>query len=383
MPQKKILIVDADVVSRNFITRSLLDKNYELLQAGSGKEGLIYAWRDHPDLLIIDPVMADLSGEEIAAKLRQDPRTANIPLIALSSDSSIARSTSCLDAGFNEYITKSGQAVALLNDAIELLLGFAKAVTKHEGFLIVFLSAKGGIGTSSLCANLAMNISQQQPDARIAVADLVLPIGSIASIVGYEGAQNIVTIADMNPSETSPEFFRRELPYMDIWRFNLLAGAPDPERSNQLKVGRIWDIITVLKASFDYVLIDIGRSLSRITLPLIQHADLVTLLVSTDVSTTPLTKTLLGYLKNKGVHMDSIFTILNRAAGLEGLSKAEVEELLERDINTALPYLGTNFAFANSHHQPYSLKFPNDTASIIFQDTAREMAALVRKLRVE
>ncbi|MCL4271702.1 MAG: hypothetical protein KJZ72_19240, partial [Anaerolineales bacterium] len=99
--------------------------------------------------------------------------------------------------------------------------------------------------------------------------------------------------------------------------------------------------------------------------------------------TISLTKTLLDYLKSKGVQFDSIYSILNRAMGLEGLSKADAEKLLEVKINAAVPYLGTNFAFANSHHQPFTLKFPNDTASLIFSETAKEMAALARKLRGE
>jgi DNA-binding response OmpR family regulator len=57
-----------------------------VLQAGSGREGLIYIWRDRPDLVIADPALADLKGEEIAVKLRNDIRFANLPLIALSSD---------------------------------------------------------------------------------------------------------------------------------------------------------------------------------------------------------------------------------------------------------------------------------------------------------
>lgn len=381
MPGKKILVVDANAASRNFLARSLTDQKYEVLLAGSGREGLIIAWRDHPDLVIVDPVIADLTGEEMAVKLRQDPRTVDVPLIALSSISSAVRIKSCLDAGFNEYITKSGQAVSVLNETISRLLGITNAVMKQGGLLVVFLSAKGGTGTSSMCANIAMNISQNQPEARLVVADLVLPIGSIAPIVGYEGAQNIVTITDMPPEETTPEFFRNELPEMNIWRFNLLAGSPDPESSNQLKAGRIWDIVTTLKASYDYVLVDIGRSLSKITLPFIQYADLLALIVSTDTSTVLLTKILLGYLKNKGVNDSSVYAILNRAAGMEGLSKADAESALGMRIMATMPYLGSNFAFANSHHQPFSLKFPKDTASIIFQDAAREMAALARKSR--
>lgn len=382
MPRKKILIADADVASRNFLARKLLEQNYDVLQAGSGKEGLISAWRDHPDLIIADPMLADLKGEELASKLKQDARTANVPLVALSGDPNSSRVKSCLEAGFNEYITKSGQALSILNDTLNRIFGINSDAMDQGGLLMVFLSAKGGTGTSSLCANLAMNISQHHPQARVAVLDLVLPIGSIAPIVGYEGEQNIVTVTDMSPETTTPQFFQNELLQMNIWRFNLLAGSPDPESSNQLKVGRIWDVVTALKASYDYVLIDIGRSLSKITLPLLQHADLIALVISTDISTVPLTGTLLNYLKSKGVDSNSIYAILNRAVGLEGLSKTNAEEMLGIKINVTFPYLGTNFAFANSHHQPFSLKFPKDTASIIFQDAAREMTALAQKIRL-
>jgi len=380
MSQKKILIVDSDVASRNFIARKLQELDYETLQAGSGKEGLIYTWRDHPDLVIADPALTDIKGEEFATKLRNDPRTANLPIVALSSDHNPARIKSCQDAGFNDYITKSGQAVPMLKDIIKRLFGVTQEDMKQGGLMIVFLSAKGGTGTSSVCANTAVNITKDQPEARIAVVDLVFPIGSIAQIVGYEGTDNIVTVADRNPLETDVDFLKT-LPRIEPWNFNLLAGSPDPELSNQLNVGRIWDIITGLKSSYDYVLIDIGRSLSKITLPLIQHADLISLLISTDVSTISLTKTILDFLKSKGVKPEAIYTILNRHASLEGLSKREAETILEKNVNTAIPYLGTNFGFANSQHRPFTLKFPNDTASIIFHDSAREMANLAKKIR--
>ena len=56
MPEKKILVIDTDVASRNFIVNKLLEQDYEVIQAGSGKEGLISAWRDRPDLVVIDPI---------------------------------------------------------------------------------------------------------------------------------------------------------------------------------------------------------------------------------------------------------------------------------------------------------------------------------------
>jgi CheY-like chemotaxis protein/MinD-like ATPase involved in chromosome partitioning or flagellar assembly len=383
MPEKKILIVDTDVASRNFIARNLMVQKYEVIQAGSGKEGLICAWRDRPDLIVIDPTVPDLKGEELATRLRQDPRTANVPLVALSSDPSVMRIKSCLDAGYNEYITKSGQAVSSLNETVNRLLGITAATARQGGLLVVFASAKGGAGTSSLCANIAMNICQAQPEARVAVVDMVLPIGSIAPLVGYEGKNNIVTISDITPLEMNPDYFKNELTKLPAWEFHLLAGSPDPESSNHLNVGRIWDVVAGVKSAFDYVLVDLGRSLSKISLPLIQHADLITLVVSTDMSSVNLTKILLEYLKNKGVQETSIYTILNRAIGLEGVSKADAEKLLGISIKSSVPYLGSNFALANNLHQPYSLKFPQETAAFVFAEAAKEITALARKLRAE
>lgn len=381
MPQKKILIIDSDVASRNFIARKLEDLKFTVLQAGSGKEGLIFTWRDRPDLVIVDPVLTDIKGEEVAAKLRADARTTSLPLVALSSDHNPTRVRSCQDAGFNEYITKSGQAVPMLTDIVNRLFGISKTEMQQGGLMLVFFSAKGGTGTSSFCANIAMNIFKHQPEARVVVADLVLPIGSIDHIVGYEGVQNILTISQKSPLQTDKEFFQKELPSIDLWNFNLLAGSPDPELSGQLNASRVWDVIMGLKQSYDYVFVDIGRSLSKITLPLLQHADLAVMMVSTDVSTISLTDTVLGYLETKGVSQEMVYTILNRHASLEGLSKREAETILGIKINAAIPYLGPNFGFANSQHRPFTLKFPTDTASIIFHESAREMTELARKRR--
>lgn len=248
---------------------------------------------------------------------------------------------------------------------------------------MVFLSAKGGSGTSSICANIATSIGQNQPEARVAVVDMVLPIGSIAPIVGYEGSQNIVTITDIPTEEATPQFFRDTLAKLELWRFNLLAGSPDPESSNHLKTARIADIISALKEAYDYVLIDIGRSLSRITLPLILQADLNIMVISTDASAVSLTKIILDYMKNKGVNASSFFSILNRAVGLEGLSKVDTEKVLDLSIKASIPYLGNNMVLANSQHQPFILKFPKDTASFGFQEAAKEMSTLARNLRME
>jgi hypothetical protein len=65
------------------------------------------------------------------------------------------------------------------------------------------------------------------------------------------------------------------------------------------------------------------------------------------------------------------------------MSKTDTEKKLEIPIKATVPYLGSNMALANSQHQPFSLKFPKDTASIVFQEAAKEMSTLARQLRAE
>jgi pilus assembly protein CpaE len=381
MAGSTILVIDGDLASRNYIATALQQQGYRVLQASSGREGLIFAWRDRPDLIIAEPVLTDLPGEALAARLRSDARTAKVPLVALSRDAAPARLLSCKDAGFNEYLVKGPQAIPSLLATVENLLGGGVLAPKEGGLLIAFLSAKGGTGTSCLCANFGRGIADRHPEAHVVVADLVLPIGSIAGLVGYRDDQNIVTVASMPASETTPDFLLHRLPLMEHWRFHLLAGSPDPQRGNDLAVGRIGELVTGLKSAYNYVLLDLGRSLSRISLPLIQQADLVVMVLGADTSTAMLTRVVWEYLQSKGLQAASMFPILNRAVGLEGLTKAEIENALNLPIKTSIPYLGGNFSIANNQHQPYAVKFPGDTASIVLKDTAQQMIDSARRVR--
>lgn len=387
MPAKTILTVDANNASRHYLGSILREKQYTVLESGTGKEALIIAWRDQPDLILFDPVLPDIRDEEFIHKLHQDARTAAVPLIALSSDPSPARKQACVNAGVQEYLVKSAEAIPALEEILtRIFINVPPVAEIHEakkepGLLIVFLSAKGGTGTSSMCANLAMNIKQTQPDASVVVADLVLPIGSIGQIVGYSGSTNLVTVTGLPADETNGEFFHKELPEPELWKFQLLAGSPDPQHGNELKGERIGQIVDELQQAYDFIILDIGRSLSRISLPLIQKADLITLIMSTDQSTITLTKTVWDYLQAQGIDAQNIYPILNRAIGLEGLSKAQAEDIIGIPIKTTMPYMGSNFSLANNLNQPITTKYPTDTASIILKQTAEDMVKLARKLR--
>jgi MinD-like ATPase involved in chromosome partitioning or flagellar assembly/CheY-like chemotaxis protein len=378
----KLLLVDADQASLRYLAQVLRQEGYEPLLAASGQEGLSAASHDSPGVILADPALPDLSMEEFIAKLRRDPRTASVRLVALSSNVSAERRASCLQAGFSHFLVKSPELVPSLRQLLVDLSTKDAMAPRRGGLLFAFLSAKGGTGTSSLCANLAMNMADRDETAHVAVADLVLPIGTIAGIVGYTGKENLATMTRRPASKTDGGFLLERLARIPVWGFHLLAGAPDPESSSEIDFVRADQLIGALQSSFDIVVMDLGRTLSRISMPLIKQADVVALVVTADATTAGLSKTVWEYLGGKGVQGASVYVIMNRTVGLVGLTKGEVEKTIGLPVQAAMPYLAENVSLANYQHHPYCVKFPADTASIILGETAGQMVEMARQQRL-
>jgi pilus assembly protein CpaE len=368
-----ILVIDGDSASRNYLVTMLGKNGYTVLSAAMGREGLISAWRDQPKIIILDPALPDLPGLELVTRLRQDRRTSKVTLLALSSRENPQEMAALLAAGCSEYMVKSNQTLQRL---LELLPRFArgeKIIPKKQGKLITFLSAKGGTGTSSLCANIAMCLASEKTDKTVAVIDLVLPIGSLANIVGYSDRFNLVTAARLEPDKMTAAYFKDNLPRVSGWYFHLLAGAPDPESASQLSADRVGNILNAILESYDFVFVDLGRSLSRISLPIIQRADGIVLILSTDIATADLTMTVLEYLKTRGVNPQRFFPIQNRAVGLEGLTKSELEKRIGLPISITMPFMGDNITVANNRHEPLATRLQNDSTILLLKQAANQM----------
>jgi CheY-like chemotaxis protein/MinD-like ATPase involved in chromosome partitioning or flagellar assembly len=371
-----VLIIDSDASTRNYLGMIFQKKGYSVLTASNAREGLILAWKDLPDIILFDPQLPDFPGLELVNRLHQDHRTVNVPCVALSRYLDAKDMNTLLSAGCNEYLTKSNQTLSQLLELIPRLLQEESATPKKRGILVAFLSSKGGMGTSSLCANIATCLGSKEIETRVAVMDLVLPIGSMADIVGYEDQMNVVTTTLQDPAQTTPDYFKNNLPRIPNWYFHLLAGSPDPESANLLVVNRLEGIINSILESFDFLLIDMGRALSRVSLPIIQKADVVVLIVGTDNSSAILAKTVWSYLKNQGVDPRRFYTLQNRAVGLEGLKKAELEQMTGLKIQLTIPYMSGDFTIANNRHEPIIEKYPNDTFSYSLKQAAIQIAEL-------
>ncbi len=85
MIKKEVLIVDDDIITQNMLKTALGNAGYGFIVASSGREALDLAAGRLPDLIILDIMMPDMDGGEVADILKKNPRTMKIPVIFLSS----------------------------------------------------------------------------------------------------------------------------------------------------------------------------------------------------------------------------------------------------------------------------------------------------------
>jgi PAS domain S-box-containing protein len=101
-----IVLVEDNEATRYAVTRILASAGYEVTPAADGKTGLRLASTMRPDLVLLDVKLPDMSGFEIVRRLKQDPETADIPVVHLSATSiSAAEQVRGLEGGADAYLT--------------------------------------------------------------------------------------------------------------------------------------------------------------------------------------------------------------------------------------------------------------------------------------
>jgi len=174
---------------------------------------------------------------------------------------------------------------------------------------------------------------------------------------------------------------RECMPAPKGWNFSYLPGSPDPEIASKLPVERLPDVMQAMRSMFNYIVVDLGRMLSQIVMPLILDADLLVLVVGTDHDSVGLSSRLLKYLDSKGVNSDHVFPVLNRAVGLQGLTKAEIDETLGIEVRLTVPYLMEKMALSNNLHIPFITKYPDDSATMVIKQGANDISRQAIKNR--
>lgn len=111
----KILVVDDSLAIATVIQTALMKEGYEVIIAHDGIDGLKMTFTELPDLIICDTVMPRLDGYGMKKAVHENPATAAIPIILLTSKASGEDEQKALEAGFLDFIPKPVQPIRVVS----------------------------------------------------------------------------------------------------------------------------------------------------------------------------------------------------------------------------------------------------------------------------
>jgi len=138
MKGKRILLAEDEVALRDFVSRNLRARGFEVLEASNGLEAVAVWERENPHLLILDIMMPRMDGLEVCRRVREHSAVPIIVLTALDMESD---KVAALDLGADDYLTKPF--------GVEELLARVRAVLRRSQWEVVPLAG----GMKQLVAN--------------------------------------------------------------------------------------------------------------------------------------------------------------------------------------------------------------------------------------
>lgn len=118
----KILLVEDNEMNRDMLSRRLERRGYEVIIATNGLAGVEAAVTAMPDLVLMDMSLPVIDGWEATRRIKENPATAAIPVIALTAHAMAGDREKAMEAGCDDYDTKPIELPALL-DKIARLTG--------------------------------------------------------------------------------------------------------------------------------------------------------------------------------------------------------------------------------------------------------------------
>ena len=117
----RILLVEDNEMNRDMLSRRLTRRGYDIIVAGDGQAGVDTATSESPDLILLDMSLPVLDGRRAAQELKDRSETRNIPIIALTAHAMAGDRQKAIEAGCDDYDTKTVDLPRLLRKIKSML----------------------------------------------------------------------------------------------------------------------------------------------------------------------------------------------------------------------------------------------------------------------
>jgi pilus assembly protein CpaE len=367
-----ILAVDDDEMTLRLVGATLSKAGYEVVTAHNGQEAFQRISENRPSLVVLDVMMPDITGFEVCTRLRSTPATAHLPVIMLTALTTVEQKIKGFEAGADDYLPKPFVPDELLMRVRVLLrhsTSFASAeVESVNGKIISVFSLRGGIGVSSLAANLATGLSQIW-DKPAVLVDLVLTAGQDALMLNLPFHHSWEDVATLPVSELDDEYINQILLlYPNGTR--LLAASPNPETGEQLLAENVAHVITTIKKRYHHSVLDLSHDFSESNLTGLDISDTILCVVAPELASVHAMNIALKTFEKLSIPSEKIELVLNCTFQRNGLSRKDIENTFHRPVKYVVPFAPDPMITAINMGTPVVISQPESPLGMFLEDLA-------------
>jgi len=364
---KRILVVDDEPDALKMVSLTLTPEGYQVITASDGEEALRLAASERPDLILLDVMMPNMDGFEVARRLRRTPDFAQVPILFLSARGQVADKVEGLTVGGNDYLTKPAAPQELVARVGVLLGTFTE---RKMGHVIALFGSKAGIGTSTISVNLALALQSRSSDM-------------VVLVDGHDEGGDIGVFLNMPHTHHAGELAARiDLLDQDVFQNALLRHAsglrvllapPETSLASSISPSAWEHIVEELRRISGVVVFDGPPLHSATWAPMLGLADEVFLITTPEITAMRRLTAAQELARSRVRIPDNVRVILNRYNEGSGFSVAAISRALGVSIHVTIEDVGPINTFAVNHGQPLFLSDKRNPLTRTISNLAREI----------
>ncbi|MDX9865253.1 MAG: response regulator [Anaerolineaceae bacterium] len=372
----KILIVDDDIETVRLVGLMLKRKGYETITANNGAQAIELAVSQKPALIVLDIMMPDMDGYQVTVLLRNNPITADIPILMFTAKGQVDDKVTGYEAGADDYLTKPVHPAELIAH-IKSLLGRrapqaeAQIAPTSQGYILGVVAPTGGMGASTVALNLAIAL-QKKSKKEIIAAEVRPGHGSWGIDLGYTDPESLSTLLRLEPAAITTAAVQNEL-MQTTYAIKLLMASPNiSEITLSPKSEQMLAILHQLPLIADIVVLDIGTTMLPYYEKIIQFCNELIMVVEPYPASTKRARLLMTELAktNAGKNKPLNVVISNRVRANMQLTAADVNERIGQAVKIVIPPAPEMAYQAATRFIPLSQVQPDDLIAQQFKRLA-------------
>jgi len=341
------------------------------------------------DVVVVDGRAATQSTMQMVERVRIAAPTANIFFVA--QDAAPELILHSMRAGANEFLTWP-PARETLDDAIRRMAARVEAAPgdRSPTTTLSFFGAKGGVGTTTVAVNCAVEIARLTNRATL-IVDLKPGLGEVSLFLGLRSRYTLLDALD-NVHRLDAEFLR-DLVVKHKSGLELLAGSATFERPGASDSGAVEEVFRILGRYYEYIVIDVGNEITPCSTAALYASDSICVVTNPDVPSVRNAQRVLEKIAQLGTSSERVRVLLNRAAEpfpiplpqIEGAVGHQIAHVFPSDYKVVSSALNSGVPIALAGNTELAMNFDRFTRRMLNPDAEMETVVNGRKgpLRLE